>query len=39
MTDSTIIKIDEIPVLDRGRGVRTWPLVVLEFSFEMRSNG
>ena len=28
MTDSTIIKIDEIDVLDRGGGIRTWPLVV-----------
>ena len=28
MTDSTIIKMDKIHVLDRGGGVRTWPLVV-----------
>jgi mannose-6-phosphate isomerase-like protein (cupin superfamily) len=28
MPDSTIIKIDNVPVLDRGGGVRTWPLVV-----------
>ena len=28
MQDSTIIQIDQIPVLDRGGGVRTWPLVV-----------
>jgi len=28
MPDSTIIKIDQINVLDRGGGVKTWPLVV-----------
>ena len=28
MQDSAIIKIDQVPVLDRGGGVRTWPLVV-----------
>ena len=28
MPDSTIIKIDDLQVLDRGGGVRTWPLVV-----------
>ena len=28
MPDSTIIKIDELAVIDRGGGVKTWPLVV-----------
>ena len=28
MPDSTIIKIDQLAVLDRGGGVKTWPLVV-----------
>jgi mannose-6-phosphate isomerase-like protein (cupin superfamily) len=28
MQDSAIIKIDQVPMLDRGGGVRTWPLVV-----------
>ena len=28
MQDSVIIKLDEIQALDRGGGVRTWPLVV-----------
>lgn len=28
MPDSTIIKVSNVPVLDRGGGVRTWPLVV-----------
>jgi len=26
--DSIIIKIDDVSVLDRGGGVKTWPLVV-----------
>ena len=28
MPDTTILKIDDIRVLDRGGGVKTWPLVV-----------
>ena len=28
MPDATIIKIDKVSVLDRGGGVKTWPLVV-----------
>ena len=28
MADSTILKMDEIAVLDRGGGIKTWPLVV-----------
>ena len=28
MADTTIMKMDKITVLDRGGGVRTWPLVV-----------
>ena len=28
MTQSTIIKIDEMTPIDRGGGVKTWPLVV-----------
>ena len=28
MSGTTIIKIDEVSVLDRGGGVRTWPLVI-----------
>ena len=28
MSDATVIKINKISVLDRGGGVKTWPLVV-----------